>query len=324
MKLYLAPMEGITGYIYRNAHADLFTPLDKYFTPFIAANPYGKLSAREREDVRPDHNLGKKVVPQILTNQAEDFIMTVKTLEQLGYDEVNLNLGCPSGTVVSKYRGSGFLAQPDALDRFLDTVFSQLTTKISLKTRIGKEEPEEFERLMRIYNQYPMEELIIHPRVQKDYYKNKPRLEVFIEAFNEAKMPVCFNGDIFTAKHFDELLVSCPHLETVMLGRGIIANPQLGGEIRGEAFITKEQLRRLHDRLFEDYQGVLFGERNVLFKMKEAWFYMSHLFENSDKHMKKIRKSQHFNDYNVAVTRLFEELPLLKGAGLFTLPISEE
>ena len=321
MKLYLAPLEGITGHIYRNAHATFFTPLDKYFTPFVAANSSGKFSSREWADVNPEHNQGINVVPQILTNQVEDFIATAKALAALGYKEVNLNLGCPSGTVVSKYRGSGFLAKPEALDYFLDQIYTLSPVSISIKTRIGKDEPEEFAQLLAIYNKYPIEELTIHPRVQKDYYKNKPRMQVFAEALRESKNPVCYNGDIFTAEHYHTLVKACPDLQCVMLGRGVIANPQLGMQILDETLsLSKEQLRAFHDRLFEDYQVVLSGERNVLFKMKEAWFYMSHLFSQNEKYVKKIRKSQHFKDYVLAVDQLFKEQQIIKGAGLFTLP----
>lgn len=324
MKLYLAPLEGITGHIYRNAHAAFFTPLDKYYTPFVASNISGKFSSREWSDVNPEHNKGLVVVPQVLGNQVEEFLATVRSLAALGYEEVNLNLGCPSGTVVSKYRGSGFLAKPEALDRFLDQVFAQSPVKLSIKTRIGKDEPEEFANIIRIYNQYPIEELTIHPRVQKDYYKNKPRMQVFCEALRESKNPVCYNGDIFTVDHYHSLVKKCPALERVMLGRGVIANPKLGMQIiDNELELSKEQLRAFHDRLFVDYQGVLSGERNVLFKMKEAWFYMSHLFSNHEKYVKKIRKSQHFKDYELAVTQLFEEQQIIKGAGLFTLPANQ-
>lgn len=318
MKFYFAPLEGITGYIYRNAHATFFPQVDKYFTPFIAANQHGKLSSRELNDILPEHNKGLVVIPQILTNNAEDFIRTMHQLKAYGYDEINLNLGCPSGTVVAKNKGSGFLTQKEALDAFLDTVFENAISKISIKTRIGKDVPEEFEDILAIYNQYPLEELIIHPRVQKDYYRNTPNLDVFEMAVVESKNPVVYNGDIFTAKQLTALHKRFPEMQTLMLGRGLIANPGLAEEITTSHTLNKITLKAFHDKLFHDYTEVLSGERNVLFKMKESWFYMGHIFSNFEKYGKKIRKAQHFKDYELAITQLFEEQNILEGAGLFS------
>ena len=317
MKFYLAPLEGLTGYIFRNALAKYFTPLDKYFTPFIAANQKGKLSSRELNDILPEHNPSIKVVPQILTNKAEDFILTTKHLQDYGYDEVNLNLGCPSGTVVSKNRGAGFLAVPDALEQFLEEIFKESSTKISIKTRIGKDSSEEFENLMRIFNEYPLEELIIHPRIQKDYYKYAPRLEVFEEGLRRSRHPVCYNGDLFTVSDYNKLTQRYPKLERVMLGRGLIANPGLVEEIILEKPLDIKTFKAFHDEVYVNYQEVLYGERNVLFKMKEMWFYMSYMFEDIEKCAKKIKKSQRLTDYEAAVEELFATKSLIKGAGLF-------
>ncbi len=317
MKFYLAPMEGITGYIYRNAHATYFKGVDKYFTPFISTTQHGKLTSRELNDILPEHNEGINVVPQILSNNAADFMITIHQLEAFGYKEVNLNLGCPSGTVVSKGKGSGFLAYPEALDRFLDDVFKQTSIKISIKTRIGKESPEEFIRLIPIFNRYPLEELIIHPRVQMDYYRNMPRLEVFRIGMELSENPVGYNGDLFTVKHYSDFVQTFPKIEIMMLGRGIIANPGLIEEIKMKRAIDKIVFKHFHDKLYIDYQGVLSGERNVLFKMKESWFYMHHLFSNGDRYAKKIRKTQKLKDYEAVISRLFEEEEIISGAGLF-------
>ena len=179
MKFYLAPLEGITGYIYRNALHDFYgTGIDKYFMPFLAPHTKRSFNAKEKNDILPEHNKDLYAVPQILTNNASDFLRIEKDLRALGYEEININLGCPSGTVVSKGRGAGFLAKKDELDAFLEEIFEKTEGKISLKTRIGVEEPEEFYELLEIYNQYPLEELIIHPRVQKELYQGKPHREM--------------------------------------------------------------------------------------------------------------------------------------------------
>lgn len=315
MKIYLAPMEGITGYLYRNAHHTYFGNVDKYFTPFIVPNQNRSLSAREFHDVCPEYNQGMTVIPQILTNKAEDFLWAAGQLKQFGYDEVNFNLGCPSKTVVSKKKGSGFLAHQVELNRFLDEVFSKADLKISIKTRLGKDSPEEFYELIQIFNQYPIEELIIHPRIQTDYYKNKPNLEVFRDALHSTKIPVCYNGNLFTASAYDAFTTEFPEVETIMLGRGMIANPALADEIQNHVFLDKQQLRLFHDTVCQGYQERMSGDRNVLFKMKELWSYMICVFSNYEKYGKRIRKTERLNDYEAIVSALFEEQDIIKDTG---------
>ena len=308
MKYYFAPLEGVTGYIYRNAHQTFFGQIDKYFTPFISPTSNKVFTSRELNDILPEHNQGLPVVPQILTNNAEYFIRTMNELTKFGYDEINLNLGCPSGTVVAKHKGSGFLAQREQLDEFLENIFSKASTKISIKTRIGKDSPDEFYKLIEIFNKYPLEEIIIHPRIQTDFYKNKPNMKVFKDALALSKNPVCYNGDIFNRSHYRKLAEIYPSLDAVMLGRGLIANPALIGEIKNSHVMDKQIMKAFHDEVYAGYQKILSGERNVLFKMKELWFYMIYLFEESDKYAKKIRKTNRLSDYEAIISRLFQEL----------------
>ena len=317
MKYYLAPMEGITGYIYRNSYEKFFPNIDKYFTPFIVTNQSRSLKTKELRDVLPENNKGMNIVPQILTNDSEGFITTSRKLQQLGYNEVNLNLGCPAGTVVSKNRGSGFLAKREELDMFLAEIFKIDDMKISIKTRIGKDSPEEFYELIKIYNKYPIEELIIHPRTQKDFYGNKPNLEVFKDGLSLSTNPVCYNGDIFTVDDHNKLIKTFPEVNTVMLGRGILANPGLMNEIKNNTFIDKEVLKDFHDEIFNKYIEVFNEERNAIFRMKELWGYMSYIFSDNKKYAKKIKKSQKLSDYNEAVLSLFREQEIIEGAGLF-------
>ncbi len=306
MKFYFAPMEGITGYIYRNAQHSYFTAPDKYFSPFIAAKHNQSLKTKEINDILPENNQ-VALIPQLLTNKAEDFIQTSRLIKELGYPEINLNLGCPSGTVVAKHMGAGFLAKPEALDSFLEEIFEAAITKISVKTRIGKENPEEFYELIEVFNKYPITELIIHPRVQKDFYKNKPNYAMFREAVGLSKNPLCYNGNIFTAGDYDNFREAFPEINAVMLGRGLLANPGLVGFLLGHNYPEKAQIKEFHDKVYQDYQHVLFGDRNVLFKMKELWFYMIMPFSNHDKYAKKIRKAEKLHDYEEAVESLFRE-----------------
>lgn len=318
MKYYLAPMEGITGHIYRNAYAKYFHNIDKYFTPFIVPNQSTSLKTKELRDMLPENNEGLYIVPQILTNDADGFITTAMKLQQLGYDEINLNLGCPAGTVVSKNRGSGFLAQRDGLDSFLDEIFKIKDMKISVKTRIGKDSPEEFYELIKIYNKYPMEELIIHPRTRQDFYGNTPNLDVFKDAISLSKNTLCYNGDIFTVEDYYKITESFPEVDKVMLGRGILANPGLMGEIKDNIYVDKKILKEFHDEIFNNYTELLKEDKNAMYRMKELWGYMSHIFTNNKKYYKKIKKAQKAKDYIEAVSNLFEEQEIIKGAGLFS------
>lgn len=310
MKFYLAPMEGITGYIYRNAYHDFFHPMDKYFTPFIVPKNLRKLKNKEIRDILPENNTAAPIIPQILTNNAQDFIDMARGLEDMGYTEVNLNLGCPSGTVVAKGKGAGFLAEPMALDIFLYKIFSELDMKISVKTRLGMDDPGEFEDLLSIYNRYAMEELIIHPRVRQDMYKNTPNMQAFEMAMAESRNKVIYNGDIFTVAAYAQLTEHFPGLEGVMLGRGIIGNPGLLDAIAGDGALTKERLRAFHHRLLADYAQVMYGERNLLFRVKELWAYMGILFPDGAKFVKQIRKSQRLAEYEAAVNGMFAECTL--------------
>lgn len=317
MKYYLAPMEGITGYIYRNSYDKFFSNIDKYFTPFIVPNNSTSLKTKELRDILPENNKVVNIVPQILTNDSEGFITTSKKLQQLGYKEINLNLGCPSGTVVSKNRGAGFLAKREELDMFLDKIYKIDDMKISIKTRIGKDSPEEFYELIKIYNKYPIEELIIHPRTQKDFYGNKPNLEIFKDALSLSVSPVCYNGDIFTAHDYNKLTKAFPEVKTVMLGRGILANPGLMNLIKNNANIDKKVLKDFHDEILNKYIELFNEDRNAMLKMKELWGYMIYIFSDNKKYAKKIKKSQKLSDYNEAVLSLFEEQDIIEGAGLF-------
>lgn len=317
MKFYLAPMEGITGHIYRNSYEKYFHNIDKYFTPFIVPNQSVSLKTKELKDLLPQNNKGLNIVPQILTNDAEGFILTANKLKQLGYEEINLNLGCPAGTVVSKKRGSGFLAYPEELDKFLDEIYKIDNMKISIKTRLGKERADEFYKLIEIYNKYPLEELIIHPRTREDFYGNTPNLEVFKDALKLSKNSICYNGDIFTLNSYNKIINEFPEVNKVMLGRGILANPGLIGEIKNNEFANKEIIKMFHDEIFEKYTILLNEDKNAMYRMKELWGYMSHIFTNNKKYYKKIKKAQKAIDYKNAVNSLFIEQDIIKGAGLF-------
>ncbi len=314
MHIYFAPLEGITTYPYRNLHHKYFGGVEKYFTPFLAPGPEQGMSVKEMRDVLPENNAGVPVVPQILTNRAGDFLLASKKLSEMGYREINLNLGCPSGTVTAKKKGSGFLLYPDDLDRFFDEVFSDAAVRngeflVSVKTRIGKNEVEEWPELMQVYNRYPIHELTVHPRIQKEFYKGTPHLDVFTDILKESRNPVVYNGDLFTVEKVKEFREKFPTVGTVMIGRGLIRNPALAEmilqeETEPEADILP-RIREFHDALFEHYRETMSGDRNLLFRMKDLWSYMLAEVPDSEKLAKKIRKSQHVPEYLAAVEEVF-------------------
>lgn len=314
MKYYMAPMEGLTGYVYRNAYHKFFRPMDRYFTPFIANK---KMSNGEIRDLLPEHNEGMHVVPQILTNRSEDFLAVAKEIAQYGYDTVNLNVGCPSGTVVAKGRGAGLLAEPEVLDHFLHEIFEGYAGKISIKTRIGMEDENEWQDILAVYEKYPLEELIIHPRVRKDFYKGKPRLDAFSYAMEESGHRLCYNGDICSAEDLQDRKERFPDLDRVMLGRGLLCNPFLiemsktaDDAAHDHMQEKKDRLYAFHQEILEGYIQIMSGDRNVLFRMKELWFYLGDCFTNADKYLKKIKKSERLVAYQAAVDALFHEQEL--------------
>lgn len=314
MHIYFAPLEGITTYPYRNLHHKYFGGVEKYFTPFLAPGPEQGMSVKEMRDVLPENNAGVPVVPQILTNRAGDFLLASKKLSEMGYREINLNLGCPSGTVTAKKKGSGFLLYPDDLDRFFDEVFSDAAVRngeflVSVKTRIGKNEVEEWPELMQVYNRYPIHELTVHPRIQKEFYKGTPHLDVFTDILKESRNPVVYNGDLFTVEKVKEFREKFPTVGTVMIGRGLIRNPALAEMILQEETELEAdilpRIREFHDALFEHYCETMSGDRNLLFRMKDLWSYMLAEVPDSEKLAKKIRKSQHVPEYLAAVEEVF-------------------
>lgn len=301
MNYYFAPLEGITGYIYRNTYEKYFGGIHKYFSPFITTNQNFTIQNREKKDVLPENNKEIYLVPQIMSNNAQQFYDMANKMADLGYKEINLNLGCPSRTVVTKKKGSGFLAYPDELNAFLSEIFYDCKDmEISIKTRIGMENPEEFKRLLQIYNKYPLKELIIHPRLQTDYYNHHPNMDVFKEAIEGAKAPICYNGDLFTVEDIENFKKQYPTVESIMLGRGILKIPTLMKELEGEA----RDLSKWHEflsELCEEYEKELSGDINVLYKMKEHWYYLFQSLPGNEKAVKAMRKTRHLDDYRVLV-----------------------
>lgn len=306
VKYYMAPLESVTTWIYRQAHAKIYGRLDKYFIPFLEPHEKRDFKTRELQEILPEHNENIYAVPQILTNRSEGFIKLAKALKDWGYEEINLNLGCPSKTVVTKGKGSGFLAKPEELERFLTEIFDALSgeVKISVKTRIGKEDPEEFPALLKLFNKYPMEELIIHPRVQKDGYGNVPRLELYELAEKQSVNPLCYNGDLYTREQIRNFAERFPGTERLMFGRGFLRDPGLLYNEGKDSKNIFEKFWAFHDLVYEGYQERNMGDRNVLFKMKELWSYQVYQFSEPERLFKTFKKVQDCNEYEQMIRNL--------------------
>lgn len=310
IKLYMAPLEGITIYTFRNAYHEFFKGIDTCYTPFIAAEGSHKMKTREKKDILPENNIGINLVPQIISNNADNFIRFANIIKGYGYAEVNLNLGCPSGTVVSKHKGAGFLGMPKLLDEFLYKIFDALNgMNISIKTRIGLCDEEEVYGLLEIYNKYPLSELIVHPRVRTDYYANTVRLNAFKHIYKNAKCPVCYNGDIRTYSDYKKIADEFPDISGVMLGRGLIRNPMLPASILSgcELLPDRSILRAYHDKLYNEYKATMPNETVIIYKMKEIWVYLLDIFDDDGTYLRLFKKANTLSQYNVFANRIFNE-----------------
>ena len=302
MKLYFAPLEGITTYTYRNAHIEMFSGVDTYFAPFIVPTENERISAKTLRDILPENN-NVKVTPQVLCSSGEAFCELAKKVRDLGYDEVNLNLGCPSGTVVKKKRGSGALKDTDELQRLLDYIFTNGNIKISLKTRTGFYSHEEFYDLIEIYNKYPLTELIVHPRVREELYSGVPNMDSFDIAYKNSVHKLCYNGDIVAVEDYERICTQYPELNAVMIGRGAIQNPAVFREIKGGEKIKTEELVKFSHTLEERYLDVLGCEHYTVHRLKEIWLYIMKNFPDG-KGAKAIKKANTLKDINDAVNKL--------------------
>lgn len=306
MQYYVAPLEGITDSIYRRLHHKYFPGADRYYTPFFSPTVHRALTPRESRELPSADCMDVTVIPQLLTKVPQDFIWMAGVCRDLGYNEVNLNLGCPSGTVTAKGKGAGMLRQRDALEAFLDTVFAESPLPVSIKTRLGFEQPEEFYELLSLFNRYPVAELTVHPRIRRDFYNDSVRMAYFDYAVNNARMKLCYNGNLCTKDQLDSFSRDYPSISAVMLGRGLIADPGMltpGGT-------TAEKLEGFLSELLEEYTAAFGGSRNAMFRLKENWRYLFCLFEPDDKLQKQLRKTTDVQQYKAITGQILHNLPM--------------
>ena len=303
---YFAPMEGLTDSVYRRLHHKYFPGVDRYYMPFLSPTVHRCLTHKEDRELPPADREAFVAVPQILTKVPEDFLWAARQCADRGYEEINLNLGCPSGTVVAKGKGAGMLADPESLDRFLDSIFQASPLPISVKTRLGMTEPEEFPRLLDVFNQYPIRELIVHPRVRKQFYDGKVDLEMFRYAAGHSRLPLCYNGDLTSPADTARVENQYPMLNAMMLGRGLLADPGMfcpGGT-------TADTLEAFTGELLETYLSLFGGSRNAMFRMKEHWSFLRTRFADSDGLWKRLRKTTDLAEYRSLTAECFRTLSL--------------
>lgn len=301
MNFYFAPMEGLTDSIYRRTHHRYFPGVDAYYMPFFSPTIHRSLTSREARELPYGDTEGFTAVPQIMTKNTEDFLWAAQQCLDRGYREVNLNLGCPSGTVFSKGKGSGMLRDPGKLERFLDCVYARSPLPISLKTRLGVDDPQEFIRLLDIYNRYPVKLLIVHPRVRRDFYEGPVQMELFQYALNRSRNPLCFNGNLTTRNQLDAFSKTFPGVSSVMVGRGLIGNPALLCAQNA----APDTLEQFCDELLDQYIEAFGGSRNAMFRLKENWRYLLCLFRNTEKLGKQLRKTTDIAQYRAITHEIF-------------------
>ena len=305
MRYYFAPMEGLTDSIYRRLHHKYFPGVDRYYMPFLSPTIHRSLTHKEDRELPLADSVDFIAVPQILTKVSEDFLWAAQVCRDRGYDEVNLNVGCPSGTVVSKGKGSGMLRDLSALDRFLDEIFQCSPLPISVKTRLGLENTAEFPAILEVFNRYPIKELTIHPRVRKQFYDGSVHMDLFDYAIENSSNPLCYNGDILTLEQAKELEKRYPQVESIMIGRGLIADP---GMLSGGTDV--KALEGFMNELMAVYEVEFGGSRNAIFRLKENWGFLHSRFEGSEKLWKRLRKTTDAAEFKSISAEIFHTLPL--------------
>lgn len=305
MQYYFAPMEGLTDSVYRRLHHKYFPGIHRYYMPFLSPTVHRCLTPREIRELPPADTEDFYAVPQLMTRCADDFVWAAQQCADLGYQEVNLNAGCPSGTVVSKGKGSGMLGDPDALALFLDEVCSRSPLPVSVKTRLGISNSDEFPALLEIYNQYPLCELIVHPRVRKQFYDGTVDKQMFSYAVENSKIPLCYNGNLASLKDIAAIEAEYPPVSAVMLGRGLISDPGMvspGGT-------SSEALAAFMEELLDTYIEVFGSGRNAMFRLKENWSFLLPRISGGEKLGKQLRKTTDLSQFRCISTELLK-LPL--------------
>lgn len=310
-----APMDGVTDFIFRQVQSRHFGKADLYYTPFLSLTAGHGFQEREFHEMNPENNRGMEVIPQLIGNNTEDFLWGIREIADLGYSEVNINMGCPSRTVARKGKGSGMLKNLVETERILEEIFSESPIAVSLKIRIGYDSDEIFPEILSMVNRFPVKKLIIHPRIQTQGYGGEINENALRLAIEESHAPLSMSGDLFDKPAIETFIQKYPTIRTLMIGRGLVANPAMIGEARGEKPLDNERFREYHGELYEAYGKHLVKERYTIGRMKELWAYMGMAFEQPGELLMAIRRAGTLSEYEKAAARIFEECPVRKDAG---------
>jgi tRNA-dihydrouridine synthase len=312
--MIMAPLRGVTDAIFRSTYAEHFGGLDLAVAPFVTTHAGRRIKPKHVRDLLPCDNRRLPVIPQILTKNAADCITLANHLFAMGYATINLNCGCPFPQVANKGRGSGLLCQPEELDRLLDTILAHIPNRLSVKTRLGRRRPEEIQAVMTVFNRYPLESVIVHPRTGLQMYAGVPDLTMFAWCLAHCRHPVVYNGDIKSLLDFQKLTRRFDGVAGWMIGRGLLADPFLPGLLKTGRRVADaektDRFRRFHDVLFERYRGRLKGPGHVLDRMKGLWRYFAQGFRNCEARRKPIHKARSIEQYQAAVSAFWDADPV--------------
>ena len=311
--LMLAPLQGFTDVVFRQAYARHFTGIDQAMAPFISTMSSRRLKPSRLKDVDPALNTALPVIPQILGNNPDDFIYLGDYLFDMGYAQVNWNLGCPHSKIAKKLRGSGLLSHPDKIDAFLSRVIPAMKPTLSVKIRLGRKSKQEIRDLIAMFNTHKLDEIILHPRTGEQMYTGTADVDAFERAMNACIHPMVYNGDIVDKASWEKIRHRFPEISRFMIGRGILSNPFLPEQIKGLKSDSQnnesqqcERLKNFHTDLFNSYKQVFSGPGHLIGRMKGLWNYLGPSFENSKKPLKKLLKSNSEQDYLDRVNEFWE------------------
>ncbi len=310
MTIYLAPIQGFTDFIYRKAYAAVFSHIDAFFIPYISVKNNTILSKHKRETAL-NNNSQKRVIPQVLAKNTDEFLFLSSYLKTTGYNEINLNLGCPYPMVTKRGKGAGLLNNTYEIEKMLDSFFAQTDLKLSVKLRAGLISPDEIKTVVPLLNRYPLTEVILHPRIAGQLYKGAVNEWAFRFAVENLKNKPVYNGDIFSVEAFEKRKLLFPETEKWMLGRGVLMNPFLPAEIKNRSFTDEERatkLKEFHRLMYEGYTETMDNPGNVINKMTQFWSYFSYSFPNQKKIFKAVKKAKSEESYNEAVRKAFYSL----------------
>lgn len=309
IKIYQAPLQGFTDFDFRKSIAESFGGIDKFFIPYLSYGKGREIKKSQLREVFPENNESLPVVPQVLFSDQAELFDLITILVDYGYQEINLNLGCPYPMATNKGRGAAWLEKPEALNEILQQLYAKgFPAKFSVKMRAGMTNDHDAKAIFEVLNRFPLEELIFHPRTASQMYDGKANPQLFAEVISEVKHPMVYNGDIFSVADLQELKKLLPEQNSWMIGRGLLTNPALAAQLKGEVFEQKAlrtKMRELHDQLLEAYSARLQGDGHIVMKMSQFWTYFSESFENPHKAMKLVKKSSSLLKYNAAVTEIF-------------------